>query len=105
MQLPIDPKEPQWGMVMSDYDVLTRAHLNALFAACPAGVGYTVIADSSASHALLPYPVANGADSKVRHQTPQTQFRPFKLVFSPCRANFWCRNRRDVVCSMVGQSR
>lgn len=66
MQLPIDPKNPQWAMVMADYDVVTRAHLNALFAACPAGVGFTVIADSSASHALLPYPVTNGADSKVR---------------------------------------
>ena len=66
MQLPIDPKNPEWAMVMADYDIVTRADLNDLFGACPGGVGFTVIADSSSSHALLPYPVANGADSKVR---------------------------------------
>lgn len=76
VQLPINPKDPEWAMVMADYDIVTRADLNDIFAACPQGVAFTVIADAAASHALLPFPVANGADTKVR-ATPCIPFIAF----------------------------
>jgi hypothetical protein len=70
LQLPINAAEPEWAMVMSDLDVITRADLNDIFAAAPQGMAFYVVADASSSHALLPYPVVNGADKKARPTAP-----------------------------------